>query len=85
MADLPSRSALAEVLAAAGALHEDYEKVVLKGVRDQLWAGFYAAYALGRLGEFTASSRLAALLEQVEAAGTWAEAAAEHVLRKLRS
>ena len=30
-------------------------------MRDELWAGFYAAFVLGRLGDFTAASRLAAL------------------------
>ncbi len=85
VADLPSKSALAGALAAAGAAHHDYEKFVLKGVRDELWAGFYAAFALGRLGEFTAASRLAALLEEVDTADDWAPQAAEHVLNKLRS
>jgi hypothetical protein len=27
-------------------------------VRDELWAGFYAAFVLGRLGDFTAASGL---------------------------
>jgi hypothetical protein len=85
MADLPSRSALAETLGAAGAAHEDYERVALKGVGDALWAGFYAAFVLGRLGEFAAASRLAGLLEEVDDAADWPEAAALHVLLKLRS
>jgi hypothetical protein len=54
-------------------------------VRDDLWAGFYAAFALGRLGDFAAASRLAALLEEVDAPSNWSEAAAEHVLTQLRS
>ncbi len=67
MADLPSKSALAAALSAAGPAHHEYEQVVLKGVQDELWSGFYAAYALGRLGDFAAASRLAGLLEEVEA------------------
>jgi hypothetical protein len=50
-----------------------------------LWAGFYAAFVLGRLGEFAAASRLAGLLEEVDDAADWPEAAALHVLLKLRS
>jgi hypothetical protein len=85
MADLPSKSALAEALGAAASAHEDYERVTLKGVGDELWPGFYAAFVLGRLGEFTVASRLAALLGEVEVASGWQEAAAAHVLMKLRS
>ncbi len=85
MADLPNRSALVEALAAAGGVHHEYEKLVLKGVRDELWPGFYAAFVLGRLGEFAAASRLSILLEEVEVATDWSEAAADHVLKKLRS
>jgi hypothetical protein len=79
MTNPPSDSDLAEVLSAAGSAHHEYEQTALKGVRDELWAGFYAAYVLGRLGDFTAASRLAALLEQVDAPSNWSAAAAEHV------
>ena len=85
MADLPSKSALEGALVAAGVLHEDYERVVLKGVVDDAWAGFYAAYVLGRLGEFAPASRLAVLLDEIDAADDWSAIAAEHVLTKLRS
>jgi hypothetical protein len=83
--DLPSESALAQALSAAASVHHEYEQAVLQGVRDDLWPGFYAAFVLGRLGEFAAASRLAALLEEVDAASNWSEAAAEHVLRSVRS
>jgi predicted GNAT family acetyltransferase len=82
--DLPSDSAIAEALSAAGSAHHEYEQTALKGVRDELWAGFYAAFVLGRLGDFTAASRLAALLEEVDALSNWSEAAAEHVATTLR-
>jgi len=85
MADLPSKSALEQALAAASASHDEYERVVLKGVVDEAWAGFCAAYVLGRLGEFATASRLAGLLEEVEEVENWAAIAAEHVLAKLRS
>jgi hypothetical protein len=54
-------------------------------VRDELWAGSYAAFVLGRLGDFTAASTLAALLEEVDAPSNWSEAAAEHVATTLRA
>ena len=85
MADLPAKPALEQALIAASASHEEYERVVLKGVVDERWAGFCAAYVLGRLGEFAAASRLAGLLEQVGETENWPAAAAEHVLTKLRS
>ena len=85
MADLPSRALLETALAAADAAHDEYERVVLKGVSDNQWSGFYTAYVLGRLGEFATASRLAALIEEVEADANWTETAAEYVLMKLRS
>lgn len=85
MADLPSKSAIIVALVAANLLHDEYERVVLKGFVDEHWAGFYAAYLLGRLGEFAAPSRLAQLLAEVEEGDDWAPAAAEHLLTKLRS
>lgn len=85
MADLPSKSELAQALSAAASAHHEFELTALKGARDDLWAGFYAAFVLGRLGDITAASRLAALLEEVDAPSNWSEAAAEHVLTKLRS
>ena len=85
MADLPSRSVLVGALAAAASSHDEYERIVLKGVGDANWSGFYAAYVLGRLGDFVPASRLAALLSEVEDAADWEELAADHVLVKLRS
>lgn len=84
MADLPSKSELAQALSAAASAHHEFERTALKGVRDDLWAGFYAAFVLGRLGDVAAGSRLAALLEEVNAPSNWSEIAAEHVLMKLR-
>jgi predicted GNAT family acetyltransferase len=83
MTNPPFESDLAEVLTAAGSTHHEYEQTALKGVRDELWAGFYAAFVLGRLGDFTVASRLAALLEEVDAPSNWSEVAAEHVTTTL--
>jgi hypothetical protein len=81
----PPQSELEEALAAAAVAHHDFERAVLKGERDELWAGFYAAFLLGRFGEFAAAGRLAALLAEVDASDDWAAVAAEHVLRKLHN
>lgn len=53
MTNTPSRDELERALSAAVAAHHDYEHNVLKGIRDAPWSGFYAAYTLGRLGDFT--------------------------------
>ena len=79
MTQAPSLNALATALEAAGAAHHDYEDTVLRGIRDEGWSGFYAAFVLGRLGDFMAPGRLATLLGEVDAAEGWADAA--HVLR----
>src|SRR6478736_2165425 len=77
-------SALEQALFEAGRAHHDYETVVLNGVRDELWPGFYAAFVLGRLGAFTTASRLSRLLEEVTTPSSWSAAAAEHVLKSLK-
>ena len=85
MADLPSHVVLQGALAAAATAHDEYERAVLRGVVDPHWAGFYAAYVLGRLGDFVPASRLAVLLNEVDDAADWDTVAADHVLMKLRS
>ena len=77
-------TSLEQALADAGRAHHDYETVVLGGVRDELWPGFYAAFVLGRLGAFTTASRLSCLLEEVTTPTNWSATAAEHVLRSLK-
>ena len=74
----PSRSEVVEALSAAANLHHEYETERLAGVRDELWAGFYAAFVLGRLGSFTTCSALVEVLESVTEL-PWAEAAADAV------
>ena len=76
---------LASTLAAAASAHDEYERTVLRGVVDPNWSGFYAAYVLGRLGDFVPAGRLAVLLSEVEDDPGWETAAADHVLMKLRS
>ncbi len=56
MADLPDRETLAGVLMTADAVHEEYERSALKGMGDDKWPGFVAAFVIGRLGEFVPAS-----------------------------
>ena len=79
----PSQNELSQALADAGGAHHDYEQVVLNGVRDELWPGFYAAFALGRLGDFAAPSALSSWLEQAPMTADWSDSAAEYVLQQL--
>ena len=82
MARTPSRDELEKSLAAAAAAHHDYEQRVLNGVRDAQWPGFYAAYVLGRVGDFTTPSSLSRWLEAAPAGDNWAASAADYVLRQ---
>ncbi len=85
MVDLPAKADIEKALVTASAFHDEYERVVLEGVVDERWAGFCAAFVLGRLGEFASASRLAQLLEEVSDSDDWAAEAAEHIVTKLRS
>ena len=72
----PSREELAKALQAAGAAHHDFETNVLNGVRDEQWVGWYAAYVLGRLGDFVTASTLSNWLSNAPASANWSESAA---------
>lgn len=83
MADKPTQSTLAAALAAAGSAHHEYETEALGGVRDAQWAAFYAAFVLGRLGEFAPPSVLTRWIEEAPAGDDWSASAAAHVLQQL--
>ncbi|MFK7805400.1 MAG: hypothetical protein AB8G95_27465, partial [Anaerolineae bacterium] len=55
----------------------------LSGVRDELWSGFYAAFALGQLGAFAKPTELSHWLEEAPSESDWAADAAEYVIGKL--
>lgn len=78
-----SRDELERALSAAAAAHHDYELNVLNGIRDVQWSGFYAAYTLGRLGDFTNPTSLTRWLESVPGEANWAGSAAVYVLAQL--
>lgn len=78
----PSQPDLSTALSDAASAHHEYETTALKGERDAQWSGFYAAFAIGRLGDFAKPSALAGWLE--EASGdNWSDAAAKLVLARL--
>ena len=79
----PSQHELAEALADAAGAHHVYEQGSLRGRRDEQWAGFYAAYALGRLGDFAEPSTLSSWLEESPTGDHWPTSAAVHVLERM--
>jgi hypothetical protein len=83
MTSVPTEQKLKETLSAAGRAHHDYESHFLKGERDEQWAGWYAAYVLGRHGDFATPSRMTRWLQEASAEGDWAANAAALVLTKL--
>ena len=85
MTEIPSLEALASALIAAGSAHHESERRFLDGERDEQWPGWYAAYVLGRLGDFTSPSDLSTWLEAAPLADDWAPGAAEYVLDRLRA
>ena len=74
---------MVSALKAAGSAHHHYQTGFLKGVRDEYWAGWYAAYALGRLGDFIDPSKLTECLLADAGEGDWSENIAEIVLSKI--
>ncbi len=79
----PGEKELYDALQAAGAAHHEFEQNALAGVRDEQWPGWYAAYVLGRLGDFAAPSELARWLEEASLEGDWSANAAALVLSKV--
>lgn len=80
----PEIKSLVKALEEASTLHHEYETTALNGAQDEQWAGWYAAYVLGRLGEFTSPSQLAQWLQSVTNYGKWSETAAIYILEELR-
>ena len=81
----PSRVELTQTLEEASVAHHGYERVFLRGSRDRQWSGFYAAYALGRLGDFVDASRLTTWLEESPDSASWPTSAAAYVLERMTS
>ena len=82
---VPTKEQLIQILSAAGSAHHDYESNFLQGARDEQWAGWYAAFILGRLGDLTTPTLLTRWLEEVSGEGDWSESAAAHLLSRLET
>jgi hypothetical protein len=82
--EVPTRAQLQAALAAAQRAHHEFEQNALGGTRDEQWPGWYAAYVLGRLGDFATPSTLARWLEQAPLEGDWSAGAARYVLDRIR-
>lgn len=83
MTNVPTMEELTIALEAAAAAHHEYEQTVLKGVRHEEWAAFYAAYVLGRLGDFAPPSMITKWLTEAALTKDWAESAAAHILSEI--
>ena len=79
----PADADLVSALNDAGQAHHDYESNFLKGERDEQWAGWYAAYVLGRLGDFTSPTSLTRWLIDAPSADDWAASTAQHISQQL--
>ena len=82
---IPGITELSDALKAAGSAHHEYEQTALNGVYDEEWPMFYAAFVLGRHGEFTTPSLLTQWLKESPTDGVWADTAARHILEKCRA
>ena len=81
----PTHEELTAALVSAGAAHHDYESRFLGGERDERWPGWYAAYVLGRLGDFTTPTTLSSWLESAPSEGEWAPDASSFVLAQIEA
>lgn len=69
--------------------HHDYETNYLEGQRDKNWAGWYAAFILGRLNEVrnkVTPTRLTTLFEEAAkrfSGENWAEKYADYFIEKI--
>ena len=77
--DEPSREELVKAIQAASAAHHEFEANVLHGERDEQWAGWYAAYMLGRLGDFVSASTLTEWVSTAPDSDEWSSTAASHI------
>lgn len=82
---LPEKQVLVDVLQETWDTHSEFQRVYLHEERDEMWAGWYAAFLIGRFGHIAPPSRLARLLEEVEGLDGWTERAAEHLLSELNA
>lgn len=82
---VPTRDELIQALETAGAAHHEYQTNALQGVPDEQWPGWYAAYVLGRVGDFVEPSVLANWLATAPASENWTASAVTHIEEQLQA
>jgi hypothetical protein len=80
---LPDKETLSKLLTETWDIHSEFQENYLNGKRDEMWAGWYAGYLLGRLGNFATPTVLTRLLEETVSFKPWADRAAEHLIKSL--
>ena len=85
MNTLPTQQMLKKTLVAAARAHHEFQTNYLAGVRHEQWAWWYAAYLLGRLGDFTEPTLLTNWLFEVTEESDWFGKAAEHIISRIGS
>ena len=83
--DKPSREQLVKAFQAAGAAHHDFEVNTLQGIHDEQWPGWYAAYVLGRLGDFVTPTVLVGWLSAAPASDDWPSSTADYIVEHLEA
>ena len=76
-------TSLQDALSAASECHHDYELNILNAKPDKHWAGWYAAYVLGRLGNFVSPTTLTQWLKDTPNEDNWSLLAATYILKQL--
>jgi hypothetical protein len=80
-----SLSNLQKSLEEAWHFHGFHEKVLMNGVRDEYWAGWYAGYLFGKFGEFVQFAGLVSWLQNTESTNdNWTIEAAKNIHKNIR-
>lgn len=82
MSSIPTEGQLRFALKAAAKAHHEFQENALNGVYHEQWAMWYAAYVLGRLGDFTTATLLTQWLSEVDDEN-WFKKAAEYVINRI--
>lgn len=82
---LPSKIDLEVALKSASEAHHNYQTIFLGGKHDPQWPGWYAAYVLGRLGDFISASKLSKLLNDSPGSEEWNKNTARYLLEQINS
>ena len=79
MRSIPSEKQIKHALIEAAKTHHEFQDNYLAGVRHEQWAFWYAAYMLGKLGEFISPTKLTRLMEEAPDQKQWFSSAAKHI------